>query len=149
AAIAASVLRDAASSIVRSEPSLEPLHDDEYQNAHEDDKANRSVHSWKIVTLGQLVDELPETAKIDEKLHADDVDECENQAKAYADKNGRQCCRKQDFPELLRLAQLETPAHVDQHSSGAGEALEGLEDCRCEPGAEPHHDDCRGAAAED
>src|SRR5438309_7530678 len=138
-----------AASIHRSEPSLQPLSEDEHANAYQDHETDRRVGSRKIVALGKLVDKLAKAAEIDQKFDADDIDERENQTEPQSYEDGRQRGGKQDLPELLPRRQIETLAHVDQHAPRGGKALERLEDDGSETGGEAHHDDGQRAPAED
>ena len=60
-----------------SEPSLSSLQSHEKQNAYQDDKADRRVGAGKIIAFGKVVDELSETAEIDEKFCPHDIDQRE------------------------------------------------------------------------
>src|SRR5919201_53482 len=147
--MAASMAWPSAASIHRSEPSLQPLGQDEHANAYQDHETDRGVRSCKIVALGKLIDKLAEAAEIDQKFDADDIDERENQTESQPYEDGRQCGGKQNLPELLRRRQIETPAHVDQHAPCGGKALECLEDDGSEAGGEAHHGGSQRAPAED
>src|SRR5213078_1582174 len=103
----------------RSEPSLQPLGEDEHANAHQDHETDRGVRSFKIVALGKLIDKLAKAAEIDQR---------ENQTESQPYEDGRQRGGKQNLPELLRRCEIETPAHVDQHAPRGGKSLERLED---------------------
>src|ERR1700752_1057286 len=81
----------------RSQPSLGPFRGHEEHDADENDEANRGIDAGEVVTLGKLVDQLSEAAEIDQKLDADDVDQCEDQPEPDTDKNRRQCRGKQDL----------------------------------------------------
>src|SRR5215469_3786024 len=147
--MAAPMAWPSAASIHRSEPSLQPLGQDEHANAHQDHETDRGVRSRKIVALGKLIDKLAKAAEIDQKLDTDDIDERKNQTESQSYEDGRQRGGKQDLPELLRRRQIETPAHVDQHAPRGGKALERLEDDGSEASGEAHHDDGQRAPAED
>src|SRR5262249_40900530 len=111
----------------RSQPSLDPFRRHEEQEAHQNDQADRRIGAGEIVTLGKIVDQLAESAEIDQELDADHVDQRENQPEAHADKDRGQGGWKQDLPELLRRRELEAFADVDQHTARAGESFDGLE----------------------
>src|SRR5436190_14388122 len=86
----------------RSEPSFDPFGADEEQYADQDHEADRRVGPGKIIALGELVDELTESAEVDQELDADDVDQREDHAEPHADENSRQRRWNQDFPVELR-----------------------------------------------
>ena len=92
-------------------------------DADQDHEADRRIGSGEIVALGQLVDELPEPAEIDQELDADDVDQREDQPEPHADEDGRQRRREQYLPELLRGREVEAAPDIDQHAPRAGKAL--------------------------
>src|ERR1043166_2641672 len=112
-------------SVARSQPSLHPAGHGEKAHAHEDDATDRRIGPGEIVSLGEFVDKLAQSAEVDEKLDAHDVDQCEDQPQPDADEHARQRCREQDLPELLRLRELEAAPDVDQYASGSGESLDG------------------------
>src|SRR6478752_8234815 len=147
--MAAPTTWSSAASIHRSEPSLQPLSEDEHANAHQDHETDRRIGSRKIVALGKLVDKLTKATEIDQKFDADDIDEREDQTEPQSYEDGRQRGGKQDLPELLRRRQIETLAHVDQHASRGGKPLERLEDDGGQAGGKPHHHDSQRAPAED
>ena len=60
-------------SFVRSQPSLEPSGQIEEHDARQDYEADRAIHPRKIVTLGELVDQLPEAAEVDIDIAEDDL----------------------------------------------------------------------------
>src|SRR6202011_5986160 len=126
-----------------------PAGDGEEAHAYQNDETDRRVGSREIVTLGELVDELPESAEVDEKLDADDVDQREDEPEPDADEHAGQRRGKQDLPELLGLRELEAAPDVDQYPSRAGEPLDGLEDDGGQGGDEADHHHGHGAAAED
>ena len=64
-------------------------------------------------------------------------------------RKSRQRRRQQDLPEVLPVVETKAAADVEQHVARAGEALDGLQDHRREPGGEADHHDRRRAAAED
>src|SRR5262245_29564955 len=136
-------------SVDRSQPSLEPFHQDEHADADQDDEADRGIGAGEIVALGELVDKLPEPAEIDQELHPHDIDEREDQAEPEPDEDGRQRGGEQDLPELLRGREVEALADIDQHAAGGGEPLERLEDDGAEPAGEANHHDGNPAPAED
>ena len=72
-------------SVGRSQPSFRLFQHHEEQHAHQDDEADCRVSSCKIITLGQIVDELAESAVIYQKFDAHDVDQREDQPQPYAD----------------------------------------------------------------
>src|SRR6476659_2469534 len=63
--MAAPTTWSSAASIHRSEPSLQPLSEDEHANAHQDHETDRRIGSRKIVALGKLVDKLTKATEID------------------------------------------------------------------------------------
>ena len=92
-------LRCRPASVDRSQPSLEPLRQDEHADTDQDHEADRRVGAGKIVALGQLVDELAEPAEIDQKLDTDDVDSAKISPSRTSDEDRRQRRRKQNLPE--------------------------------------------------
>src|SRR5260221_12694106 len=90
-----------AGSIHGSQPSLEPLREDEHGNTDQDHEADRGIGSGEIVPLGKLVDKLPKTAEIDQKVDADDIDEPEDQTEPQAREDGRQRGGSKHVPKLL------------------------------------------------
>src|SRR5262249_49828905 len=99
----------------RPQPSLGFLERHEKQHAHQDHEADRRVGACKIIAFGKVVDELPETAEIDEEFGPDDIDQCEYQAKADAYKDRWKGRGKEDLPKLLRRRQLEAAADIDKN----------------------------------
>src|SRR5580658_9093946 len=98
----------------RSQPSLGPFGYHKENYADENDKADRRIHAWQIVTFGKIVDELAQPAEIDQEFDCDHVDQCKHQSEPDADKDRQQRRGKQDFPELLRWCQLQTAPDIDQ-----------------------------------
>src|SRR5215470_5730614 len=91
----------------RSQPSLEPVGEKEEHDADQDDEADRRVGAGEVVALREIVDELAESAEIDQELDADDVDQRKDHAEPQAHEDGRERGRKQDFPEQLELSEIE------------------------------------------
>src|SRR5579885_3907481 len=98
--------------IDRSQPSLDALQRHEESDAYQDNEEDRRIGAGEVVSFGKVVDELAETAGIDEELDADDVDQREDQSEPHADEDRRQRGGKQDLPELLGAGQVEAPAHI-------------------------------------
>src|SRR5260221_11579330 len=138
-----------AGSLPGSQPSLEPLREDEHGNTDQDHEANRVIGPGETVPLGKLVDKLPKTAEIDQKFDADDIDEREDQTEPQSDEDGRQRGGKQNLPELLGGAQIEALSDVDQHAPRGQKAFRSLKDDRRNSGGEAHHHNSQGAPAED
>src|SRR5258707_12995528 len=100
----------AAGSIHGSQPSLEPLREDEHGNTDQDHEADRGIGSGEIVPLGKRVDKLPKTAEIDQKVDADVIDAREDQTEPQYDQDVGQRGGKQKLPELLGGPQSEALA---------------------------------------
>src|SRR3954453_24036304 len=84
-----------------SEPSLQPFGEKKDAHADQKDKANCGVGAGKIEAIRQLIDELAETAEVDEIFHTHNVDQSKDHLEPHADEDGRQGRREQYLPELL------------------------------------------------
>src|SRR5215510_4997497 len=135
--------------IHRPQPSLGLFESYEKYNTNEDHEADRRIGAGEIVAFGKVVDELPKAAEIDQKFSTDNVDKGEDQSEADADKDRRQCRRKEDFPELLRRCQVKAAPDIHEDPARAGNSLDGFQDDRRERRQETHHNDRPGVAAED
>src|SRR2546428_5897907 len=51
-----------------TEPSLDSFGEQEESDTHQDHEKDRGVHRRQVIALGQLVDELPEAAEVDQEL---------------------------------------------------------------------------------
>src|SRR4051812_32930639 len=103
-----------------SQPSLQPFGEKKDAHADQDDKANCRIGTGKVETIRQFVDELAETAEVDEILDAHNIDQGKDQPEPHADEDGRQGRREQYLPELLPRREIEAAPHIDQHPPCGG-----------------------------
>src|SRR6266576_3154597 len=94
------------------QPSLDPLNDDEEDDAHQNDEADRGIGAGQVVTLGEVVDELAEAAEIDQEFDTNHIDQRKDQSELEAGEDRRQRGWKLDFQKHLQRGELETASDI-------------------------------------